>query len=69
MESKEYLFSTGTAAKGDDAMSKCPSKSPSKRGGDKKYDSRNQMIMVAGPTGKKKLEKQERNSFSPEVDT
>ena len=50
MESKEYLFSTGTAAK-EEVMSKCPSKSPSKRGNDK-YDSRNQMIMVAGPTGK-----------------
>lgn len=49
-------------------MSKCPSKSPSRRGVDKRkdaYDSRNQMIMVAGPTGKRKYDKAERNSYSP----
>ena len=46
-------------------MSKCPSKSPSRRGVDKRKDSRNQMIMVAGPTGKRQYEKNERNSYSP----
>ena len=42
MESKDYLFSTGTAPKADETMSKCPSKSPSKRQKDaEKNDSRN----------------------------
>ena len=71
--SKEYLFSTGTAPKPDELLSKCPSKSQSKRASCEKrqkdadkYDSRNQMIMVAGPTGKQQYDKtNQRRSYSP----
>ena len=58
--SKEYLFSTGTAPKPDELLSKCQSKRASCEKRQKeadKYDSRNQMIMVAGPTGKQQYDK------------
>ena len=72
MVSNEHPFPAPAGAKCD-AESKCPSKGPSKRNGDpkrlakeqEKYDSRNQMIMVAGPTGKRNYELGERHSFSP----